>query len=43
MNFMSAAMAGKDPGQFEAAPQTVGTVTQRVDTPDNSPGADESH
>jgi penicillin-binding protein 1A len=43
MNFMSAAMAGKDPGQFQPSPETFGAVPQKVDTPDNLPGADETH
>jgi penicillin-binding protein 1A len=43
MNFMSAAMAGKDSGQFQEAPYVPVTVVQKVDTPDTSPGADETH
>ncbi|MDQ1389820.1 MAG: penicillin-binding protein [Acidobacteriaceae bacterium] len=43
MNFMSSAMAGKDVGQFPAAPETPVTVVQRVDTPDTSPSTDEMH
>ncbi|HWW15779.1 MAG TPA: PBP1A family penicillin-binding protein [Candidatus Dormibacteraeota bacterium] len=43
MNFMSTAMAGKDPGQFRVAPDVPVTVVQKVDTPDTSPGADETH
>jgi penicillin-binding protein 1A len=43
MNFMTAAMAGKDPGQFQPAPDVPVTVVQKVDTPDTSPGADELH
>jgi penicillin-binding protein 1A len=43
MNFMNTAMAGKDPGQFQAAPDVPVTVVQKVDTPDTSPGADEMH
>ncbi len=43
MNFMSAAMAGKDPGQFETAPDVPVTTVQKVDTPDTSPSADETH
>jgi penicillin-binding protein 1A len=43
MNFMNAAMAGKDPGQFQPPPETFGAVVQKVDTPDNLPGADETH
>ncbi|HTC55455.1 MAG TPA: PBP1A family penicillin-binding protein [Candidatus Sulfotelmatobacter sp.] len=43
MNFMNIAMAGKDPGQFQASPDVPVTVVQKVDTPDMSPGADETH
>jgi penicillin-binding protein 1A len=43
MNFMSSAMAGTDAGQFQAAPDVPVTVVQKVDTPDVSPGADETH
>ena len=43
MNFMSSAMAGKDVGQFPAAPEAPVTVVQRVDTPDTSPSTDETH
>jgi penicillin-binding protein 1A len=43
MNFMSAAMAGKDPGQFQDAPYVPVTVIQKVDTPDTTPGEDETH
>lgn len=43
MNFMNAAMAGKDPGEFQEAPEVPITVLQKVDTPDTSPGADETH
>jgi penicillin-binding protein 1A len=43
MNFMSTAMAGKDPGQFQPSPDVPVTVVQKVDTPDTSPGADETH
>jgi penicillin-binding protein 1A len=43
MNFMSAAMAGKDPGQFQPSPEMPPPVAQKVDTPDTMPGADETH
>jgi penicillin-binding protein 1A len=43
MNFMSSAMAGKDAGQFQPPPEMQGPVAQKVDTPDNIPGADETH
>ena len=43
MNFMNAAMTGKDPGQFQDAPYVPMTVIQKVDTPDTTPGEDETH
>jgi penicillin-binding protein 1A len=43
MNFMNTAMEGKDPGQFQEAPDVPVTVLQTVDTLDTSPGADETH
>jgi penicillin-binding protein 1A len=43
MHFMSAAMAGKDPGQFQPPPEMPVSAAQKVDTPDNMPGADETH
>jgi penicillin-binding protein 1A len=43
MNFMNTAMAGKDPGQFQTTPDVPVTAVQKVDTPDTSPGADETH
>jgi hypothetical protein len=43
MNFMSTAMAGKDAGEFQAAPEAPVTVIQKVDTPDTSPSTDETH
>src|SRR5258708_4932773 len=43
MNFMSIAMAGKDAGDFQTAPEAPITVMQRVDTPDTSPSTDETH
>lgn len=43
MNFMTAAMAGKDPGQFQTAPNVPGTnFAQKVDTPDTAMGGDET-
>jgi penicillin-binding protein 1A len=43
MSFMSAAMAGKDPGEFQPAPVAPHAVAQKVDTPDAAPAAEESH
>jgi penicillin-binding protein 1A len=43
INFMTAAMAGKDPGEFQAAPNVPHAVAQKVDTPDHAPESDETH
>jgi penicillin-binding protein 1A len=43
INFMTAAMAGKDPGEFELAPLLPHALAQKVDTPDAAPAAEESH
>jgi penicillin-binding protein 1A len=43
MNFMTDAMAGKDPGQFQPPPDTPGAAAAKLDTPDTVPGADETH
>jgi len=43
MNFMSIATAGKNPGQFTPPQETLLPVEQQLDTPDSSPGADETH
>ncbi len=44
MDFMKAALAGKDPGQFQAVPTaSLSPVAQKVDTPDTAPAADETH
>jgi len=43
MNFMSAAMAGKDAGQFQPPPATPHAIAQKLDTPDNAPESDETH
>ena len=43
MNFMKAALAGKDPGEFQAPPSTTPNIAQKVDTPDAAPAAEESH
>jgi hypothetical protein len=42
MNFMTAAMAGKDPGDFNAPPVAPHTA-QKVDTPDTAPATEEAH
>lgn len=43
MEFMTAALAGRDSGQFEAPPLALPPVAQKVDTPDVAPGDGESH
>jgi penicillin-binding protein 1A len=44
MQFMNVALAGKDAGEFPAAPEMPGTaVARKVDTPDVAPGDGESH
>jgi penicillin-binding protein 1A len=44
MQFMSVALAGKDPGEFQPAPaQGTTAVVRKVDTPDVAPGDGETH
>jgi penicillin-binding protein 1A len=45
MRFMTAALAGKDPGEFHPAPAPLNTVVaqKKVDTPDVAPGDGELH
>src|SRR6202158_2172777 len=43
INFMTVAMAGKDPGDFQAPPLAPAAVAQKVDTPDTAPAAEEAH
>jgi penicillin-binding protein 1A len=44
MEFMSAASAGKDPGEFQPAPELPArTNAQNLDTSDLAPAGDESH
>jgi penicillin-binding protein 1A len=43
MNFMTAAMAGKDVGDFQPQPVTPHAVVQKVDTPDAAPASEEAH
>ncbi|HMD75731.1 MAG TPA: PBP1A family penicillin-binding protein [Terracidiphilus sp.] len=42
MNFMTAAMAGKDAGDFQPPPATP-HAAQKVDTPDTAPATEEAH
>jgi len=42
MNFMNAAMAGKDPGQFQQPPNLPLSCAQKLDTTDTAAGADET-
>jgi penicillin-binding protein 1A len=44
MDFMKAALAGKDPGEFQPPPApTLNTPPQKVDTPDTAPPEEETH
>jgi penicillin-binding protein 1A len=44
MEFMSAALKGRDPGEFQPPPPLQpSAVVQKVDTPDSAPAADETH
>ncbi len=43
MNFMTVAMAGKDPGDFQPSPLAPHAVAQKVDTPDAAPATEEAH
>jgi len=44
MDFMKAALAGKDPGEFQPLPELPPTaVAQKVDTPDTAPAEEETH
>ena len=42
MNFMTAAMAGKEAGEFQPPP-VVPHAAEKIDTPDNAPATEESH
>jgi penicillin-binding protein 1A len=44
MNFMNAALAGTDPGEFEPPPiLPPSPVALKIDTPDTAPAGDETH
>ena len=44
MDFMTTAMADKEPGEFQPPPETTQSVAiQRLDTPDSAPAGDETH
>jgi hypothetical protein len=43
MNFMTQAMEGKDPGDFQPSPIAPRALAQKVDTQDTAPAAEESH
>jgi penicillin-binding protein 1A len=44
INFMNTALAGTDPGEFEAAPiLPPSPVALKIDTPDTAPAGDETH
>jgi penicillin-binding protein 1A len=43
MQFMQAALEGKDPGKFQAPPPQMSAIARKVDTPDTAPAAEETH
>jgi penicillin-binding protein 1A len=43
MNFMTAAMAGKDPGDFQPSPLAPPSAAQKIDTQDEAPATEEAH
>jgi penicillin-binding protein 1A len=44
IDFMKVALAGKDPGNFESAPDVApNALAKKVDTPDTAPAAEEAH
>ncbi len=43
MQFMTVALAGKDPGEFQPVPSQGTAVAHKVDTPDVAPGDGETH
>jgi penicillin-binding protein 1A len=43
IDFMTVAMAGKDPDQFQPPPVVSTSIAQKLDTPDNAPASEESH
>jgi penicillin-binding protein 1A len=43
INFMGQALSGKDVGDFQPPPLSAHTVSQKLDTPDAAPAAEESH
>ena len=44
MDFMKAALSGKDPGEFQPPPDaTPNPSAQKLDTPDTAPAGDEAH
>lgn len=43
MDFMKAALSGKDPGEFQPPPELPPSTPLRLDTPDAAPAAEEAH
>jgi penicillin-binding protein 1A len=43
MNFMTAAMSGKDPGEFQPPPEVPRAPSQKLDTADTAPATEEAH
>ena len=43
MDFMKAALSGKDAGEFQPPPGATPNLAQKVDTPDTAPAEEEAH
>ena len=43
INFMKAALAGKDPGEFQPLSDSIAPIARKVDTPDTAPAEEEAH
>jgi penicillin-binding protein 1A len=43
MSFMKAALAGKDPGEFQPLTEPLAPIARKVDTPDTAPAEEEAH
>jgi penicillin-binding protein 1A len=43
IDFMKAALAGKEPGEFQLPDATSGPIARKVDTPDTAPAEEEAH
>jgi penicillin-binding protein 1A len=43
INFMKAALAGKEPGEFQPLVESSSPIARKVDTPDSAPADEEAH